>query len=279
MRSLLVDFCRSSRALARIAFVCLVSSTAWPLADGSAKAAEVDDIIAKANLANYYAGKDGRAIVRMAIVDPAGKKQERELVLLRYNQEPGGKQMYYVYFQQPADVRKMVFMVHKDPKGSDSRWLYLPALDLVKRIAAGDKRTSFAGSDFVYEDVSGRNPAEDRFALVSKTDKAIVIDGTPLKPADVEFAKYTVEIDPANHLIRSITYSDAQGKPFRKIETLEAKFFQGIPTVTKSVCRNLRTGARTEIVFDGISYNLGLQSDLFTERYLRRAPKEALQVK
>jgi len=57
-------------------------------------------------------------------------------VILRRDVADGGDQKFYVYFLEPADVRKMVYMVWKHTDRDDDRWLYLPALDLVKRIAA-----------------------------------------------------------------------------------------------------------------------------------------------
>jgi len=104
----------------------------------------VDEIVNKANLMAYYQGNDGKAKVKMTITDKKGRTRNREFIILRKDIKDGGDQKYYVYFLKPADVRKMVFMVHKhtDIKKDDDRWLYLPGLDLVKRIAAGDKRTN-----------------------------------------------------------------------------------------------------------------------------------------
>ena len=56
-------------------------------------------------------------------------------------------------------------MVHKTPDGNDKRWIYIPAVDLVKPISADDKNSSFVGSDFTYEDVSGRHWTEDNHTL------------------------------------------------------------------------------------------------------------------
>jgi hypothetical protein len=67
----------------------------------------------------------------------------------------GGDQDFMVFFSRPSDVRGTVFLVAKHVDRDDDRWLYLPGLDLVRRISAGDKRTSFVGSHFFYEDVSG----------------------------------------------------------------------------------------------------------------------------
>jgi len=111
----------------------------------------VDDIVNKANLMAYYQGQDGKSYVTMKITDKNDNVRTREFIILRKNEEKGGDQKYFVYFLQPPDVRKMVFMVHKHVGADkeDDRWLYLPSLDLVNRIAASDKRTSFVGSDFL----------------------------------------------------------------------------------------------------------------------------------
>ena len=125
--------------------------------EASKEIPDVDTIVSKANIVAYYQGKDGKAKVKMTVTDKRNQERRHEFNILRKDTEDGGDQKYFVYFLKPPDVRKMVYMVHKhaDPDKDDDRWLYLPALDLDKRIAAGDKRTSFVGSDFLYEDVSG----------------------------------------------------------------------------------------------------------------------------
>src|SRR3989338_9979744 len=115
-----------------------------------------DDIIAKSRLVFYYAGDDMRTKVLMELINKVGQKRVRELTMLRKDYEDGGNQKYYMYFHRPADVKDTTFMVYKYPERDDDRWLFIPSLDLVKRIASNDKYSSFVGSDFTYEDISGR---------------------------------------------------------------------------------------------------------------------------
>ncbi|MFQ5635491.1 MAG: outer membrane lipoprotein-sorting protein, partial [Gammaproteobacteria bacterium] len=110
-----------------------------------------DEIVRRANLASYYAGTDGRSEVRMIIRDARGREQRRQFTVLRRNAAAGGDQDFLVVFSRPSDVRGTVYLVKKHVGGDDDRWLYLPGLDLVKRISAGDKRTSFVGADYFYE--------------------------------------------------------------------------------------------------------------------------------
>jgi outer membrane lipoprotein-sorting protein len=235
----------------------------------------VDEIIDQANKAAYYAGDDGRSKVKMTITDAQGRTREREFNILRLDVSDGGEQFFYVYFQKPSDVRKMAFLVHKHIDRDDDRWLYLPALDLVKRIAASDKRTSFVGSHFFYEDVSGRGVAEDSHEIVEVTDTHFVIKNIPKDPDSVEFVSYTVWIDKNTYMPMKAEYVDKSGNKYREVETLEVMEIQGFPTVTKSRVRDLANGGETVSEFTDIEYNIGLDEKIFTERYLRRPPREA----
>jgi len=237
---------------------------------------DVNTIVSKANFAAYYQGKDGKAKVSMVITDKKGRTQQREFIILRKDIKDGGDQNYYVYFLRPPDVRKMVFMVHKhaDLKKDDDRWLYLPDLDLVKRIAAGDKRTSFVGSDFLYEDVSGRSLEEDTHQLIDANDKLFVIRNIPKRPETVEFNYYDVSIDRKTFMPMKMEYYDKNGKLYRIIKSSKIEKIQEFPTVVKSVVLDLKTGSKTEMEFSDISYDINL-GDIFTERYLRRPPTEA----
>jgi len=246
----------------------LVSSPAFA-ADPS-----VDEIISKANLAAYYGGDDGRAEVKMTIKDSQGREREREFVILRKDKQDGGQQLFYVYFKKPSDVSKMVFMVHKNTDKDDDRWMYLPALDLVKRIAASDKRTSFVGSNFMYEDVSGRNLSEDTHELVKSDEQQYLIKNTPKKPGEVEFSSYTVQIDKKTFLPVKAVYLDKNGKEYRIVEAVKTEMIDGIPTVTESKVTDIAAGSSTVSKFSNVKYNIGLTEDLFTERYLRRPPRE-----
>jgi outer membrane lipoprotein-sorting protein len=251
------------------------------LSAGSARAEEaskpdVQEIVKKANLVAYYQADDGKARVTMTITPKQGPQRKREFNILRKDVADGGDQNYYVYFLNPPDVRKMVYLVlkHVDKDRDDDRWLYMPAIDRVNRIAAGDKRTSFVGSDFLYEDVSGRGLDEDVHELTETTDTRYIVKNTPKSPDSVEFSYFTVAIDKTNYVPMKMEFFDKAGKLYRTIESTVVKDVDGFVTVLKSVVKDLRTGSQTEMEFSDVKYNVGL-GDIFQERYLKRAPSEA----
>ncbi|WP_138379238.1 outer membrane lipoprotein-sorting protein [Luteithermobacter gelatinilyticus] len=252
------------------------------LAGGAASpavAAEVMDIIKKANHMAYYQGKDGRARVVMAITDAQGRAREREFVILRRDDdgEEDAGQKFYVYFNKPADVKKTVFMVHKNLDRDDDRWLYLPALDLVKRIAASDERTSFVGSHFFYEDVSGRGIYEDTHELVEENDAVYVIKSTPKDPAAVEFAYYINWIHKKTFLPVKTLYYDSEGKLYRTYSALKVNPVDGHPTVTRAQMEDHRSGGKTVMEYTDVNYDTDLPEDIFSERYLRKPPRKYLR--
>jgi outer membrane lipoprotein-sorting protein len=281
----------------------LLSLTVWAFVAAASPAGEkaepsVADIVDKTNRVAYYQGADGKAKVSMTIKDKMGRKRTREFTILRWDKpdplkkappkgakEGTGKvddsycgdQKFYVYFTKPADVAKMVFMVWKHLGKDDDRWLYTPGLDLVNRIAASDERTSFVGSDFFYEDVSGRGVAEDRHELVETTKHYYVLKSTPKNPKKVEFAHYKMWIHKSSFVMVKTEYYDKKGKKYREYEAKGVKKIQGFPTVTKSLMRDLRTGSETTLEYSEVKYNVGLPESVFTERYLKRKPRKYLR--
>jgi hypothetical protein len=245
---------------------------------GSSFAVTPDEIMKKSQAAFLYPGKDFKARVMMKLVSKGGQERVREMTMLRKNfGEAGGNQKYFIYFFQPADVKDMTFMVYKYPAKDDDRWLFVPAISMVRRIAAQDKRSSFVGSDFTYEDVSGRDIEDDGHTL-TKEEKigsrdCFVIKSTP-KAADGDYSYKLSWIDKVTSLPIKEEYYDRRGELYKTFAADEIKDVKGFPTVTKRVMKNLQSGHMTEVTYIKTDYNIGIEDSLFTERFLRQPPKK-----
>ncbi len=266
--------------IATMALVSLLSAPAW------AGTPDVETIVNKANHMALYQGETCKGKVHLEITDSQGRTRERDLNILRKDAGDGdSRQLYMSYFKSPADVRKMVFLVHKtvEPGKDDSRWLYMPSLDMVKRIAAGDKRTSFAGSDFLYEDISGRSLHEDMHELIGTENGCFMLKNTPKNPGDVEFSHYVAYVDMKTYLPIKMEYFKGSDKPYRIMEVIKVdeiasdKSGEIYPTVTVSKVKNLETGSETVMTFSGVTYDLPVKESIFGERYLRRPPRELMR--
>jgi outer membrane lipoprotein-sorting protein len=139
------------------------------------------------------------------------------------------------------------------------------------------------GSDFTYEDVSGRDVASDNHSLL-RSEKlegqdCFVIKSIPKEPT--EYIKRLSWIDKKTFLPLKEEYYDAQNELYRiftadKIEDIKVGAGTDdnvFPTVIHRTMKNLKTGHRTEVAYKSVSYNLGLKDKDFSERHMRRPPR------
>lgn len=250
-------------------------------ATAPAQAPGGEEIMRRSHLAMYYPGEDMRARITMRLVSRDGGERVREMTMTRRTVKAGGEQRYFIFFHRPPDVRDLAFLVWKYPGRDDDRWLYVPALKLVRRIAASDKHTSFVGSDFSYEDVSGRGVEEDVHQLIREERlngrEAYVVESRPREARGTEFRRKLSWIDKATFLPLKEEYYDARGDLYKVFSTDELKEIQGFWTIIRRTMKNIQTGHRTEVTSQEVRYNLKLPDTLFTERYLRAPPAEAVR--
>lgn len=241
-----------------------------------AQTVDAEALMKEAHLNMYYAGDDGSARVKMTITDKNGKTRERDFTILRKDLKEGGEQRYFVYFYEPNDVRRTTFMAWKNPDGDDARWIYVPALDLVKPLSANDKKSSFVGSDFAYEDVSGRHWTDDTHKFLREEEKngyqTWVIESTP-KQKDY-FARKLTWIDKATKLIVREEYYDSHNELLKVLEIGKIETVDGHPTAVERTMTTPRKNNSTKIVFSDVHYDVGIPADIFSERYLKNPPRQ-----
>lgn len=255
---LLLTLCASGTVLAKTPDRSRAETLAW-----------------KSYKATYFRGKSVKARAHMKITDDQGRVRNRTLTILRKNVGEN-RQKYYSYFHEPPDLRRMVFMVWTHPGEDDDRWLYLPSIDLVQRITGSQKRNSFAGSNFTYEDMTGRYPGNDTFVYKGmdtiEGDSVYVLRGTPRRPEMVEFSYYRTYVNAETHLPEKGVFYNPQGEPHRTLTMERMKVIEDIPTPVVQKAVNHRTGSTTIVKMKNVEYNLGLPERVFKKRYLRRPP-------
>ena len=240
-----------------------------------------EEIMKKSQAAFLYPGKDFKSRVLMKLINRDGQERVRELTMLRKNAgEAGGEQKYFMVFFQPNDVKDMSFMTYKYPAKDDDRWMFIPAVNMVKRIAAQDKRSSFVGSDFTYEDVSGRDIEDDTHATLREEKlggrDCYVVKSTP-KAGQAEgsdFGHKLTWVDKASFLPIKEEQYDRKGARYKEFSADEIAVVRGFPTIVRRTMKNLQTGHRTEVGYSKTDYDLGIEDSLFSERFLRQPPRK-----
>jgi hypothetical protein len=245
------------------------------------------EIVGQSQRAFYYPGSDMQASVTMDLVSADGKKRARRLTMLRKNEPGSHNQRYFLYFHEPGDVRRTAFLVWKYPERDDDRWIFIPAVNMVRRVAASDSRSSFVGSDFTYEDISGRDLSGDTHTLVREEQRdgaaCYVIESLPKTPAD--YTKKLAWIDKTTLLPRKEEYYDTQNELARifTADTIEdvvvvaAEEKTTIPTITRRTMKNVKSGHWTEVRLSRVGYDVGLEDEIFAERALQNPPRKWIE--
>lgn len=268
------DHSSKMKPFRRITLLSLLIVAAICAVPARAAAPSADEIIRRSLESFYYVGNSMRARISMKLINRDGKVREREMTVLRLNLGKSGDQRYYIYLHGPADIRGTSFLIWKYLAKDDDRWIYVPTLKLVKRISVDDKRSSFVGSDFTYEDVSGRDLEDEARVFLREEDfggrPSYVVESKPKTPSD--YSRRVSWIDQERWLPLKEEYFDGRDQPLRTYTAEKVGQIDGQWTATARTMKNLQSGHRTEVVFRATEYGVGIKQDIFTERYLRAAP-------
>lgn len=239
-----------------------------------------DQVLEKYRIATYYAGKDFKARELLEIFTKDGKKRVREMTQVRRTPNPGEAYKSFIYFHNPDDVKRMAMIIWVDPKKADDRWVYVPAMDSIRRIAAMDERAKFVGSDFTYEDGSGH----DKGAFTNKflPDEKVmgrdcwVIESVPKKT--YSYSKRVFWIDKKTTLALRYNYYNTKGQLWKVAESMNMKVIKAgaklYPTHTKVQIKDLLSGGHSVFSYRDIVYDQNISDAEFTERQLRNPPRE-----
>jgi hypothetical protein len=228
-------------------------------------------------------GRDVRMTMRMRLFDRQGRSRERALTLLAIKGGPGRAvpaDCSLIRFTQPADIRGTGFLVRETPGGDDERFLYLPSLGRVRRIAAAETQESFVGSDFTYEDISGRQLDDYTYALLDDAATWTTPDGAAVPAYRLE-SRHTdraARFPRVVSLIRKdafvVVHAEIHNRRDEVQKTFDARRVeqvQGHWTVTDMAMADALQRTRTELAVERVAYDVGLTADDFSRRELERA--------
>lgn len=253
----------------------IVSPQIWAVDEATMTGREAMEL---SNHRTYYSGGDRTTSGRVVVEDKNGTIRSRATRTIRLDDQLGGEQSYLVYFEEPTDLERTTFLVNKKPGLDDERWLYLPELDMVRRIEAGDKRTHFVGTDLFYEDVSGRHLDSDKHTLLEDEKKYWIVRSEPIKKGEAEFAWYKTWVHKKTHLPIRVEYYDTNEKLYRRTSVKKVRMVSKIPTPTKIVIEDFNTGSTTTQTCLAVEFSRGLEKELFVEQSLRKPPMKWLTI-
>ena len=235
---------------------CLLAAGGW--AEEALSAAEM---MAKIDAA-AAAPRDQDFEATLILTDAAGARSERTI---RISQKGADRRM--ARFLSPADQKGISVLSLPD----GSIYLYLPAYKKVKRIASHVKNSSFAGTDFTYEDMEAANYAEKYTAsLATGDERHHVLDLAPRDAQEAAWSRIRVWALKDSFVAVTVEYYDRKGALARRLSSGTVEKIKGYWVAREREMHDLASNHRTRMVLNNIRFDSGLSDELFTTRYLER---------
>lgn len=222
--------------------------------------------------------------LRMRLYDRHGRGRERALTLQFIDAGRSGHRdldgdRLLIRFTHPADIRGTSFLVWEHPGREDERFLFLPALGRVRRIAGAERQESFVGSDFTYEDIGGRELADYTYRLLDEQATWSDPAGSPHQAYRLEsiardrnapYGRVVSTILKDLFVVVRAEIFNRRGELAKRFDARQLEQTGGVWDPRELVMVNEREKTRTELVVEAVEYNVGLSPEVFSRRELER---------
>lgn len=222
--------------------------------------------------------EDTAVEMRMSIVGSRGGMRERRVAQWTKTL-PDDSRMQLIRFLSPADVEGTGFLSIENLDGEDDNWLYLPALRKTRRIAGTDKRESFVGTDFSYEDLEAERLDEYRYEVVGTEAldgvEAWIVEAVPTDRENVEVTAYgrrELWVSRDHAVILQAKYYDEDGTYVKRFRAEDVRQVEGTDKwrAHRLTMEDIQDGGRTVLEIAEYRIDQGVTEEYFTQRYLRR---------
>lgn len=240
------------------------------------------DVMAKVDARDD--GETRIANYTMVLIDRRDRQRSRELVI--YSKDYGEDSRTLSSFASPADIAGTAYLNHDwaDPDRDDDSWLYLPAMQRVRRIASSDTSDSFLGSDFTYADINGLELEWYDYQFVNESAEVDgfdcwVIEATPkaeLKDKAEEatgYSKLQVWIRKDNFVQVQAQAWELRGNRVKYFSASDIREVQGIWTAHRQQAITTRNGRQEHasvLQLTAIRYDENINDEYFASEFLQR---------
>lgn len=223
-------------------------------------------------------GTDQVTYGTMTLTEPGRGPRQRQIYT--FGREASIGEIYtLIRFVSPADIENTGLLTRDYPDGSTDQWVYLPALDRARRIAADRKGGRFVGSDLFYEDLQDRKVDQDQHRhLGTDTLHDVPVERLESIPTDPNNSVYSKRLSwiHTDTLIplRIDFFSPGNDAPSKRLEVHRIEPVQGYWTVMDSTMTDLTSGHQTRMTVERIQYDQDLPDTLFSQQALTDPARE-----
>jgi hypothetical protein len=210
----------------------------------------------------------------MVLRNRHGEESRREIrSKVLETKDDGDKSL--IVFDEPKDVAGTALLTYTHKTGDDDRWLYLPALKRVKRIASSNKSGPFMGSEFAYEDLGSQEVEKYTYRYLRDEtldgQEVFVFERYP-KDAESGYTRNVIWMDKAEYRPLKIEFYDRKKSLLKTLTFAEyAQYLGKYWRPGKLDMVNHQTGKSTTLLFKDYKFRNGFRDRDFDQNSLRSA--------
>ncbi len=210
---------------------------------------------------------------RMDVVDKKGTVRSKKFVMRKLGGLGNSKTI--ARFTDPPEVRGVGLLSINEGGATDRQWMYTPAIQRVRRIAAQERRQRFIGTDFTNEDMAERVIDDFSYKLLGEGEevegrKTYKIEARPVSPDKSQYAYvyiWTPKDVPYSVLVEMY---DKQGQRQRILKATNLEKISGIWVARRVEMSTTAEGTKTILTLEDIRFNTGLKEEMFTQQALEK---------
>lgn len=208
--------------------------------------------------------------IQMDLIEEGGKVSSR--MIEQWGVEEGDLANSIMVFISPASVKNTRFLQVENEDRGDDKWIYLPAMKRVRRIASSDGSKSFMGSDASYDDMESRDIDRDTHELIREESFAswdcYVVKGQAKDPDDSQYAYRLTWFDKEIHYPVKVEMYDKSGELLKVMTIVDLQNIDGFWTPKDTIIKNVQTGHSTEMKVLNVEFDKPVNDRMFTTQFL-----------
>lgn len=195
----------------------------------------------------------------------------------------GLKNTVFDFVQPPRAKGTRILQAEKVGR-NDDRWVYLPELRTIRRIATAERYKSFVGSELTYNDMTLRKIDEDTNEMISDSENVTVggslyncwkIKSTPIKLNEVEYGYRISWFDKKTYIPVRVEFYDKKD-PEKMIKLSEVEKLEIVTGATgieyplrrSTLVTNLITKRKSRVTVKDFKFDEPISDSYFTQTWL-----------
>ena len=179
-----------------------------------------------------------------------------------------------ILFNTPKDVKGTATLTYTHKVGPDDQWLFLPAINRVKRISSSNKSGPFMGSEFSFEDLASAELEKYTYKFIGEENGLLIVETYPVDPKSGYSKRRVFYNEKMRYRVEKVEFYDRKGThqktlTYEGFKIYKDKFWRADVFLMK----NHQTNKETKLEFSDWNFDANFTKNDFTQEALKKAGK------